>query len=953
MEKVSFSLAPEEVLARFGTSKDNGLTSDQAQKLQEHFGPNKLPEKKKSIVKVYFAPLYNLMTIILFAAAAVNLILYAFQQDTLTSALIIFGVVFLNFIMSIFQTFRAQRALAALQKLTAFKVTVIRNGEKKRIDSVELIPGDLLALTTGDYVGADARIISATEFRVDESMLTGESIPVRKNASSIQKSNPTIQEQENMVFMGTFVVAGDARVVVTAVGIETEIGKIAETLRAPEEKQVPLQRKMNALAKWLGIMVLIAIGIMLFYNFILLASLELLTPEEVAKSVELAAALAIAAIPINFPIMTTLILLRGVISLARSKVIVRKLDAIESLGRISVICSDKTGTITKNEMTIQKIWTAEQVFDVTGLGFAFEGQILANGTPVNVKQNPLLSKIIKTGVASNNAEITTEQKKLKRKKFTTVFKVIGEATEGSFLVLAAKAGYDLKQLHLDYPVEKSFPFSSERKRNTVISTHEGIINAFSKGAVEVILDSCTQICINGQVSPLSDEWRQKVTAATQELASNGMRTLAIAWKKIPGVVTDIPEEQAENGLILLAVVGMVDPPREGVKEAVTSCQNAGIKVTMITGDHPTTATAIAQQIGIYKPGRDGILAGSEIAEASAEQIGKTTVFARVAPNDKELIVSRFKEQGLIVAMTGDGVNDALALEKADAGVAMGVSGTDVAKNAADLILGDDSFATIEVGVFQGRGIFKNVRSCIVYLLTGNLVELLLLFITQMSYHFQFFTAYQLLYFYITVHFFPVLALMFDKIKRQDLMSEPPKPAKEGLVNRNFLLMLAIQIGTLVGMIALAFVIGNSFVLPENTPEFPSWPMVNTGPEVLPLWHGRTLALLTLVICESIVAFNVRAERKSIGRSGFNFFLVVFVGFTIVTAFLLTYLNLTQEFLMVTPLTVCDWSIAAFLSAPVIMLVELYKMYLRKSHIRHYPYNEAFQFVEDFPPAESS
>ncbi len=952
MENPSFSLAPEEVLARFGTSKDTGLTPDQARKFQEQFGPNKLPEKKKSFVKVYFASLYNLMTLILLAAAAVNLILVAFGQDTLTSAILIFAVVLLNFIMSIFQTFRAQRALAALQKLTAFKVTVFRNGEKTRIDSAELVPGDLLALTTGDYVGADARVISATEFKVDESMLTGESIPVKKSPAPIQKAAPAIQEQENMVFMGTFVVAGDAKAVVTGVGIATEIGKIAETLRAPEEKQVPLQRKMNALAKWLGIMVLIAIGVMLIYNFILLASLGALTPEEVANGVELAAALALAAIPVNFPIMTTLILLRGVISLARSKVIVRKLDAIESLGRISVICSDKTGTITKNEMTIQKIWTAEQVFDVTGLGFTSEGQILVNGTPVAVKQNPLLARLITTGVASNNSEITTEQKKLKRKKFATVHKVIGEATEGAFLVLALKARYDLKQMRLDYPVEKSFPFSSERKRNTVISTHAGIINAFSKGAVEVILESCTQICINGQPSPLSEDWRQKVTAATQALASQGMRTLAIAWKRVPGVVTDIPEDQAENDLILLGVVGMVDPPREGVKEAVTSCQNAGIKITMITGDHPTTAAAIAQQIGIYKPGRDGILTGSEIAAASVEQIGKTTVFARVAPNDKELIVSRFKDAGLIVAMTGDGVNDALALEKADAGVAMGVSGTDVAKNAADLILGDDSFATIEVGVFQGRGIFKNIRSCIVYLLTGNLVELLLLFITQMTFHFAFFTAFQLIYFYITTHLFPTLGLMFDKIKRQDLMSEPPKPAKEGLVNRNFLTMLAIQIGTLVGMVALAFVIGQALYLPENIPNFSQFSQYPLDFNIS-MWHARTLALLTLVISESVIAVNVRSERKSIGRSGFNFFLVLLVAFTIITAFILTYLPLGQESLLVTPLTAADWAIAASLSSPVLVFVELYKKYLRKKYIRHYPYNEAFEFVEDVPAAKSA
>ncbi len=951
MEKAAFSLGPEEVLARFGTSKDTGLTTDQARKFQEQFGPNKLPEKKKSIRKIYFAPLLNLMTLILFAAAAVNLILYAFfEQATLTSAIIIFGVVLINFIMSLLQTFRAQRALAALRKLTAFKITTLRDGEKKRMDSAELVPGDLLALATGDYVGADARIISATEFKVDESMLTGESIPVKKNATPVQKAAPAIQEQENMVFMGTFVVAGEAIAIVTTVGIRTEIGKIAETLRAPEEKQVPLQRKMNALAKWLGLMVLIAIGIMLVIKFIALASVGALTPEQIGDGIEIAAALALAAIPVNFPIMTTLILLRGVISLARAKVIVRKLDAIESLGRISVICSDKTGTITKNEMTIQKIWTAGQVFDVTGLGFAPEGKILANSTPVDLKQNPLLKRIIKCGVASNTAEVTTELKKLhKRKKPTTLYKVIGEATEGAFLVLAVKAGYDIKQLRLKYPMEKSFPFSSERKRNTVISTHKGIINAFTKGAVEVISERCTQICINGQPGPFSEEWRQKIKETTQALASQGLRTLALAWKQVPGVITNIPEDQAENDLVLLGIVGMVDPPREGVKEAITSCQNASIKVTMITGDHPTTATAIAQQIGIYKPERDSILTGSEIAAASKEKFGKTTVFARVAPNDKQLIVSRFKDAGLIVAMTGDGVNDALALEKADAGVAMGISGTDVAKNAADLVLGDDSFATIEVGVFQGRGIYNNIRSCIVYLLTGNLVELLLLFFTQLLFQYEFFTPLQLIYFWITAHFFPVLALMFDKIKREDLMSEPPKPAKEGIVNHNFLLMLAIQIGILVGMIALAFGIGLAFAMPENYPAF--YPNdVNGYPIDILQWHARTLALLTLVISESIVAFNVRAERKSIGRSGFNFFLVLLVGFAIVTVFIITYLPIGQLWLFVTPLTALDWLIAALLSAPVIIFVELYKKWLRKRFIQAYPYNMAFEFTENAPDA---
>lgn len=936
METYPFSLTAEEVLARFGTSKDIGLTREQARKLQEQFGPNKLPEKKKSIVKTYFAPLYNLMTLILFAAATINLILYAYtqytpeieEQDTLMSALLIFVVVFFNFLMSIFQTFRAQRALAALRKLTAFKVTVIRDGEKKRIDSDEIVRGDLLSLATGDYVGADARVLSATEFRVDESMFTGESMSVKKNPAPVQKPAPSIQYQENMVFMGTFVVAGEAKVVVTGIGIATEIGKIAENLRAPEEKEVPLQRKMNKLAKWLGIMVLIAIGVMLVSNFVRLTSIGAFSADQVANSIELAAALAVAAIPVNFPIMTTLILLRGVISLAQAKVIVRKLDAIESLGRISVICSDKTGTITQNEMTIQKIWTADRIFNVTGIGFAPEGQILANGTPIEMKQNPLLKRLIKASMANNAADITTEQRKLhKQKKPGTIYKVIGEATEGAFLVLGLKAGYDLKKFRLKYPMEKTFPFSSERKRSTVISTHKGIVNAFMKGAVEVVTERCTQICVNGQPSLFSDEWRQKVNEATQTFASVGMRTLAVAWKKVPGVVTDIPEAQAESDLILLGIVGMVDPPREGVKDAVISCQNAGIKITMITGDHPTTAAAIAQQIGIYKPDRDAILAGSEIASSPAEKIVKTTVFARVAPNDKELIVSRFQEAGLIVAMTGDGVNDALALEKADAGVAMGVSGTDVAKNAADIILGDDSFATIEVGVFQGRGIFKNIRSCIVYLLTGNLVELLLLFLAQVFFTdpinplepLAFFTASQLLYFYITVHFFPILGLMFDKLNRQDLMSEPPKPVKEGLVNRNFLLMLAIQTGTIFCMVIFAFLIGLTSGSPETS-----------------LSRARTLALLTLVINESIVAFNVRTERKSIGRSGFNIFLVFFVGFTIITAYLITVLTLGQELLGVTPLTVADWAVAILLSVPVILFVELYKRYLRKRSVKENP-----------------
>ncbi|HMF33336.1 MAG TPA: cation-transporting P-type ATPase [Candidatus Lokiarchaeia archaeon] len=924
-----YAMSTGEILEQFGISEENGLANDQVLKFRAQYGENTLPEKKKSVWKVYFKPLFNLMTLILLVAAVINLILYAaFEQSTLTTAVLIFGVVLLNFFMSIFQTFRAQKALAALKKLTGFKTTVIRGGQKKRIESLDLVVGDLLSLEMGDYIGADARIVSATEFKVDESTLTGESMPVKKHGELLPNDSPlAIQEQENMVFMGTFAVAGEAKAIVVSTGLDTQIGKIAQTLEMPEDKEVPLQQKMNALAKGIGIMVIILIGVMLVISFAVLSVKGTLDTEKVAQFVALAAALSVAAIPVNFPIMTTIILLAGVISLARSKLIVRKLAAIESLGRISVICTDKTGTLTKNEMTIQHIWTSEGTFDITGLGYAPGGQFFANNGPVDAKKNPLLDVLLIAGVASNTAEISTEKVKIHKQVAPVVLhKIIGEPTEGAFLVLAMKAGYDIKKVRLEYPVEKCFPFSSERKRNTVISTHKGIIQVFTKGAVEVVTNLCSQIWINQESVPLSDEYRAKIESATFAMASKGMRTLAVAMKTVKGIVTDIPEEDAECDLIFLGVVCIIDPPREGVRDAIISCQNAGIKVVMITGDHPNTAAAIASNLGFYNPAEDKILTGPEIPTATPSEITQTAVFARVGPNDKQLIVTRFKEGGRIVAMTGDGVNDALALQKADAGVAMGISGTDVAKNAADLILGDDSFATIEEGVFQGRGIFKNVRSCILYLLTGNIAEMLLIFFTSIVFQAAFFQPLQLIYFYVTVHFFPVLALMFDKMNRKELMTQPPKDPREGITNTKILLMLGIQVGLVAGMAALAFIIGYFYVLPGNTPQFSSYPLdINNALINLQSWHGRTLALLTVVISESIIAFNVRSE-KSIRHSGWNLWVIVFVTFTIATAGIVTSVDIGQSFLTVTPLTVVDWLIAAALSSPVIILVEVYKKY---------------------------
>ncbi|MHA1264001.1 MAG: cation-translocating P-type ATPase [Candidatus Helarchaeota archaeon] len=941
-----YSKTLDEIFSELRTNPEIGLKLDEIPARLEKWGLNELPKIKRSIWRIYLAPVFNLLIIMLIIIAIPIAILGGIVDTVIT-----FSVVIANAVAAIIQQYRAQKTLKSLMKLTALKATVIRNGIPTEIETTELVPGDIVELKQGDKVPADLRLISTVNLEVNEAPLTGESVAVQKQEETLQENNLPIQKQRNMAFQGTFVTSGKARAVVVYTGGRTEIGKISTELNESGVTEIPLTKKMNNFAKKLAIGVIIFITVALIYKISLFSFSGSTEPinQQIIDSIGAGKNL----VPINLPLLTTLVLVTGVYNLAQQGVIIRNLTAIEALGRVSVICSDKTGTITKNEMTVKFIWYDDKNLLVPTVAYSETTPIYYEQNEYNTTADPYFELFIHSQVVNNNAEVTIDLKKVavKGQKEKPVRQIIGAPTEGALLTLAENIGYNIIKIRNQYTILKEFPFDSSVKRmSTVVQRADGKNYAFVKGASEIIIDRCSKIILNGSESPLSEDFRQKILEDIDAAAKAGFRTLSIAYKSLTAQSNpDYERDDIEQNLTFLGFVSILDPPREGVKEAVDSCKQAQVNVVMVTGDHPVTAQSIAMQVGIFDPG-EKVVEGNQIETLSDEEFLKTAVFARVSPKDKVKIVKRYQEEeNRLVAMTGDGVNDSIALKQAHTGIAMGITGSDVAKEAADMVISDDNFTSIERGLRVGRGIFHRIRVIIFFFISLNLMEAFIFLAFQFypDPHFSMFTFFQHTYLYITVHTFPSLALIIDKFPK-DIMKEPPRDSEE-IFTIPFVKLMAVQCLFMGIGITLAYLIPLWGLAPIDTINQMGY--TATGLEVPLLGQlqvkARTMCMTVIFLAETSIVWSMRRPNSSIKDSllkEFNIWLMIMIGFTLFLHFGAMYFGsevnpvltdfLGQEYYLGWMiLNGWDWLWVIGLSSIGIIAVELYKWNARRHH--HY------------------
>jgi Ca2+-transporting ATPase len=792
-----------EVLQALASDATEGLSEEEAQARLAKYGPNRLVlEKEVSSLKIFFKQFKNLLLAILLVATGISVVL-----GEVLDALVIFVIVVFVVILGFAQEYRAERTLEALKRLLSPVCAVVRDGRQRQLPVEHVVPGDLLALVAGDKVPADARLADSVNLQVDEAPLTGESLPVRKGVERLAAETP-LAEQSNMVFSGTTVTYGKGKAVVTGTGMETEFGHIARAATVVVTEITPLERRMSEIGRQLGLIALVVIAVI---ATVAIAEEVLRTGAlgfaAIISVVLFGIALAVAAVPEALPAIVTGSLAIGMRIMARRNALVRRMPAVETLGSTQIICSDKTGTLTKGEMTVREVYAGAQTYSVGGVGYEPKGTVSWAGLPLGPDGQRALSRLASAASLCNDATVEEDKGR---------WAVRGDPTEGALLVLAGKLGVSVPELRASSPRIGEVPFSSERKRMTTVHTRVGgSVIAFMKGAPEIVLLRCGQIVEDGVTRSLRAEDRAQILAAAEQFAKGARRTLAVAERALPNTMATF-DEAIETDFVFLGLVGMIDPPRPEAVEAVAASRRVGMRPVMITGDHKLTALAIGREMGIYREG-DLVLAGEELERLSdgdfLDVVEKVTVYARVLPLHKLRIVEAWKKKGYVVAMTGDGVNDAPALKRSDIGIAMGVTGTDVTKEAADLVLADDNFATIVKAIELGRWIYDNVKKYLAYLLQANLVEIAVMtlgvLLIARLFGIQGESALPLLpvhilYINLATDGLPALALGFSP-PDPDLMQRPPRPKNEPVFTRDVQLFLlrALLVGTPV--LTLAFV----------------------------------------------------------------------------------------------------------------------------------------------------
>lgn len=892
-----YFMTVKEVEKKLTTSLEKGLSSSEAAKRLEKTGPNQLKEgPKRTVWHMFIDQFKEVLIIILLASALVALLL-----REVTDALVISLIVVLNAILSVLQEYRAEKSLDALKKLTVPEALVIRDGKRKKMKSTQLVPGDVVLIEAGDRIPADLRLVEVTDLMVEEASLTGESEAVEKTNREIncQQELP-LGDRLNMAYMSTTVIAGRGKGVVVATGMDTEIGQIAGMLQEQKKELTPLQKKLNQVGKNLGVIILFIIAIV-----VLMGCLRGIPFFDMFLT---GIALAVAAVPEGLPAVVTIVLALGVQQMIKKNAIIRRLPAVETLGATTVICSDKTGTLTQNQMTVQRIVLTDREIKVEGVGYEPFGQFLQDSQSIKPAASQNLSLLLKAAALSNNSY-------LKQNEDDKNWEIIGDPTEGALVVVAAKAGFNKEELEYNYPRLRELPFDSERKiMSTIHQTPEGDVILFVKGAPDQIIERCTSFRNNNEILPLSQSLKDKITEQNKRLASEALRVLAVAYREIDPQEQEylkqnkkIDIDKIESKLIFLGLLAMIDPPRKEALEAVKTCRKAGIRPIMITGDYALTAQAIAQQIGIYQAG-DQIITGSELEKMSQEKLEqvvmKTTIFARVSPRHKMRIVRALQKNNQVVAMTGDGVNDAPALKKSDIGIAMGITGTDVSKEAADMILTDDNFSSIVSAVQEGRKIYQNIQKFIRYLLSCNLAEILTIFIAIMIGLPRPLLAVQILWVNLVTDGFPALALGLDPAEK-DVMRRPPRNPKESIFSGKMGFNIFSQ-GIFIGIITLiAFYYGYI---------------------KYSLLVGQTMAFATLSFTQLWQSLNSRSDKFSIFRLGFfsNHYLVLAILGSGILQLIVMLLPYFQSVFQVTSLTFSQWLLIMFISFTPLPYVEILK-----------------------------
>lgn len=899
-ENAFHALELREVFERLKTSA-RGLSSREAERRLKEYGPNELEEEEKiSALTLVIDQLRSPLILVLVAAMLISLSIGEIVDTAVIGVVIAF-----NTAIGFTQEFRAEKALQALKRLAAPEADVIRDCPEEggcvgmRVKAREIVPGDVILLEAGDRVPADARIFEAFNLEIDESMLTGESIPVVKTVEKLEKDLP-VAERRNIAFAGTIVTRGRGKAVVFATGMRTEIGKIARLIRETERVETPIQRRTSDLSKKLGFLALASSSLMVVIG--------LLRGFEFFEMFLFALASAVSAIPEGLPAVMTITLAVGVNRMAKRNAIIRKLQAVDTLGSVTAICTDKTGTLTTNQMTVQEVFVAGRTVRVTGSGFTPEGQFMLEDKPVDPLGFEPLKLLLQAGALCNDARLIKHEV-----DGALRWEIHGDPTEGALVVAAAKAGMGKEELEELYPRVDEIPFDpGERYMATFHRAPSGGVTVFAKGAPKTILEMCSEYLENGEKKKLSEEKKDEILGVARSMAGRALRVLAVAYREMDdGKLKEFKASiRVKPSMVFIGLVGMIDPPRPEAKTAVQLCQRAGIKVVMITGDHRLTAQAIASELGILKPGLK-VLTGVELDQMSDEELDAVVedvaVFARVSPLHKHRIVQALRRRGHVVAMTGDGVNDAPALKTAEVGVAMGITGTDVTKETADMVLTDDNFASIVNAVEEGRVVFENIRKVVKFLVSTNLGEIVTIFAALFLLPDApiLFTPVQILWVNLVTDGLLDVTLAMEP-KEEDVMDQPPRKPDEKIINRDILLN-TLYVSTFMA-------IGTLWLFKTE------W--MNGD-----LTRARTIGFTVISMFQVFNALNCRSRTKSIFKIGFftNKYLFAAIVSSVSLQVLATILPFFQVALQTKPLTVWDWVIIILVSGTVFIADEMRKL----------------------------
>lgn len=833
----------------------------------------------------------SFLILILIAAAIVSFLL-----GEVADSIIISLIVVVSGILGFFQEYRADKAIDALKQMAAPKACVLRNGKEYSILAASVVPGDIIFLKTGDGVPADSRIIESINLQMDEASLTGESIPVQKNTDPIMGELP-IADRNNMAFMGTSVSYGRGKAAVTATGMETELGRVAGMLGKIGKESTPLQENLDRLGKWIGMVTLFVVAAV--------AILGILSGFGLVEMFIWGVALAVAAVPEALPAVVTVCLALGVKRMVKRHALIRKLPSVETLGATSVICSDKTGTLTRDEMTVKKIYIDGRTLDVSGSGYNPAGEFFENNRKIKPEEDEHLVKLLQISALCNDSNLINEN---------PIWHIKGDPTEGALLVVASKAGIHKQEIEKTCPRKGEIPFSSERKMMTTIyETHDGVL-AYSKGAPEVILSSCTSIFRNGSVVNLSSIERENIHNMIQTLASGALRVMGFSYK--PPGKERISINDVEKDMVFVGLCGMIDPPREEVKGAIKTCRQAGIKTVMITGDHEVTGRAIARDLDLLREG-DIVLTGAKLDTMSDMEFNNivedVSVYARVSPSHKMKIIDALRKKGHVVAMTGDGVNDAPALKAADIGIAMGITGTAVSKEASDMILIDDNFASIVAAVEEGRNIFKNIKNFVLYGLGCHIGEVLTVLIAMLAWQEIPVIAIQILWINLITDGLPPMALSVENPDK-GLMKLPPRKQHEGIITKRVILYSSL-VGILIALQALILF---------------KWSLDNES-----LMKARTMVFTLIVISMMFNAFNWRSERLSVFSIGIfsNKSLSYAVASTVILQLIVIYTPSLNGPFYTVPLSLYDWVLILLFASTTLIFIEIVKFIESKFQLK--------------------